>query len=77
MQTSPSLAQACEEKARLIGQRAVAEANHHRVIQELTWRVGTLPKPDFKALQEFAKSARSLVDDAREALERHTSEHGC
>jgi hypothetical protein len=77
MQISPSLSPACEEKTRLLSLKAVAEANHHRVIQELTWRVGTLQKPDFKVLHELAQRARKLVEDAWEALRRHTSEHGC
>ena len=77
MQISAALAPPCEEKARLLRLASVAEANHHRAIQELTWRVGALKDPNFKVLQDLAEGVRKLVDDAQEALNRHTSAHGC
>jgi len=65
MQISTALAPPCEEKARLLRLASVAEANHHRAIQELTWRVGALQDPNFKVLQDLAEGVRKLVDDAR------------
>jgi len=32
--------------------------------------------PNYEELRNFAETARNLVDDAREALARHVTEHG-
>ena len=37
----------------------------------------SLKKPDGYVLEDFADSARKIVEGAWEALERHTTEHGC
>ena len=77
MRISEPVATACEEKARLLRLCAVAESDYERAIQKLTWRLGEVKYPNYEELQNLAEDARNLVENAREALERHTSEHGC
>jgi len=77
MHISGSITPACEEKVRLLRRCAVAEAKCGYAIQNLTWRIGTLRAPNYAELQDLAEAAKKLVEDAWEAVERHTSEHGC
>ena len=72
-----SLKTPCEEKARLLRRHAAAEADYHRAIHVLSLAIQTLKKPDGYVLEDFADSARKMVEDSWDALERHTSEHGC
>jgi hypothetical protein len=67
----------CEEKARLLRRHAEAESDYYRAIHVLSAALGSLEKPDANELEDFADSARKIVDGAREALERHSNEHGC
>jgi hypothetical protein len=67
----------CEEKARLLRRHAAAESDYYRAIHVLSVAVRSLKKPDGNELEDFADSARKMVEDAWDALERHTSEHGC
>ena len=68
---------ACEEKARLLRRHGAAESDYYRAIHVLSVAIRSLEKPDGYALEDFADSARKIVEDAWDALERHTSEHGC
>ena len=84
MSISESAGPMCAEKARLLRFCALAESSHQLAIQQLTWIRDTLMKQNYEDLQEFAGTARDIVNDARralkdarEALERHTAEHGC
>jgi hypothetical protein len=84
MSVSESVAPGCGEKARLLRLSALAESSHQLAIQQLTWIRATLMKHNYEDLQEFAETARDIVKDAqravkdvREALDRHTAEHGC
>jgi glutathione S-transferase len=77
MSDSESAAPVCEEKARLLRGCAVAESNHQSVIQQVTWLIGRPEKPSYEDLTELAETARMAVEEARQALERHTAEHGC
>jgi hypothetical protein len=43
----------------------------------LSVAIRSLKKPDGNELEDFADSASKMVEDAWDALERHTSEHGC
>ena len=76
MQSFP-LKIACEEKAHLRRQHAAAESDYHRAIHLLSVAIRSLKKPDGYVLEDFADSARKIVEGAWEALERHTTEHGC
>ena len=76
MQCSP-LRTACEEKARLLGRHAAAKSDYYRAIHMLSFAIRSLKKPDGYVLEDFADSARKMVEDSWDALERHTSEHGC
>jgi hypothetical protein len=75
MQCFP-LKTACEEKARLLRRHAAAESDYYRAIHVLSVAIRSLKKPD-GVLEDFADSARKIVEGAWDALERHTSEHGC
>jgi hypothetical protein len=68
---------ACQEKARLLRRRAAAESDYYQAIHVLGDAIGVLEEPDAGELDDFAESARKIVENAWEALERHTSEHGC
>jgi hypothetical protein len=76
MQSFP-LKTACEEKARLLRRHAAAESDYHRAIHVLSVAIRSVKKPDGYLLEDFADSARKMVEDSWDALERHTSEHGC
>ena len=67
----------CEEKARLLRRHAAAESDYNRAIHVLNAAIRSLKKPNANELEDFADSARKTVEDAWDALERHTSEHGC
>ena len=67
----------CEEKASLLRRHAAAESDYHRAIHELSLSLQSLQKLDGYILEDFADSARKMVEDAWDALERHTTEHGC
>ena len=77
MSISESGAPACAEKARLLKLCALAESHHQRAVQGLARFIGKLKKSDFEELLEFGETARKIVNEAREALERHAAEHGC
>jgi glutathione S-transferase len=77
MSISQSAAPACEEKARLLRLCAVAESNHQHAIQRVTWLLGRSETPNYEDLNEFVETARRIVDEAQQALERHTAEQGC
>ena len=67
----------CEEKARLLRRHAAAESDYYRAIHVLSVAIRSLKKPDGYVLEDFADSARKMVEDSWDALERHTSERGC
>ena len=77
MSISESAAPVCAEKARLLRLCALAESHHQRAIRELARFIGKLKRSDFEELLEFGGTARKIVNEAQEALERHTAEHGC
>jgi len=80
MSISESAAPGCEEKARLLRLCTMAESQHQSVVQQLTRMIGALRKPNYEDLEdlnEFVETSRRIVDDAQQALERHTTEHRC
>ena len=68
---------ACPEKARLLRRHAAAESDYNRAIHVLSVAFRTLKKPDGYVLEDFADSAKKIVEGAWDDLERHTSDHGC
>ena len=48
-----------------------------RHARELARFIGKLKKSEFEELLEFGETTCKIVAQAREALERHTAEHGC
>ena len=67
----------CEEKARLFRRHAEAESDYHLAIRALGLALRSLHDPDGYMLEDFAYSARKIVEGSQDALDRHTSEHGC
>jgi hypothetical protein len=68
---------ACQEKPRLLRRHAAAESDYNRAIHVLSVAIRSQKKPDGYVLDDFADSARKMVEDTWDALECHTSEHGC
>jgi hypothetical protein len=77
MSISESAGPVCAEKACLLRLCTLAESHRQRAIGELARFVNKLKKSDFEELLEFAQTTSEIVAQAREALERHTAEHGC
>jgi hypothetical protein len=46
-------------------------------MEQVTWILGRLEKPNHEDLNELAETARKIVDDAQQALKQHTAEHRC
>ena len=67
----------CEEKARLLRRHAEAESDCELAIHALRLAIQSLQDPDGYILEDFAYSARKIVEGTQDALDRHTSEHGC
>lgn len=67
----------CTEKEQLLRAYGFASGDYHRAIMVLTQRVGLMSKKDYDEIREFITVARSDLERAREALDRHTSDHGC
>jgi hypothetical protein len=63
----------CEEKARLLRRHATAESDYYRAIHVLSAAFRSLKKPSGCELVDCVRK----MEDAWDALERHTSEHGC
>jgi len=74
---SESATPVCAQKACLLRLCALAESHHQRAIRELARFIGKLKKSDFEELLEFGETTSKIVAQAREALERHSAEHGC
>ena len=64
---------ACQEKGRLLRRHATAESDYYRAIHVLSAAFRSLKKPNGNELVDSA----GKMEDAWDALERHTSEHGC
>ena len=54
----------CEEKARLLRRHAAAESDYNRAIQVLGAVIRSQKKPNGYVLEDFADSARKMVEDA-------------
>jgi hypothetical protein len=68
---------ACEEKSRLLRAYSFASADYGRALEVLNRRTGVLREEEYKTIRTFAEKTRQLVEQARTALEKHISEHGC
>jgi hypothetical protein len=67
----------CGHKERLLRAYGSASGDYHRAISVLIERAGVLQKPDYERLRNFVGIARTALEQAREAVDHHTSEHGC
>jgi hypothetical protein len=66
---------ACQEKARLLRRHAAAQSDYNRAIHLLSVAIQSQKKRDGYVLEDFGDSARKMVENTWDALERHTSEH--
>jgi hypothetical protein len=77
MATSLSLVAVCEVHSRLRRLYALAQSNYEDVIETRIWRIQTLRDPNPEPLRHTVETAQKIMEEAREALERHAAEHGC
>lgn len=68
---------ACEEKDRLSRAYSFANSDYVRAAELLNKRKGVMSRQDYEEIRRYAEKMRTMVDQARTALERHTAEHGC
>lgn len=55
----------------------VATLDYSRAVLVLQERVGVMKKEHYRRIRSYVNEARGKVEEARRALERHSSEHGC
>ena len=66
----------CEEKLRLLVAYQTATEVYSKAVAELVAKIGITPKAEYDALNGAAEQSRYASMDARDRLERHTTEHG-
>jgi hypothetical protein len=67
----------CEEKARLIDLYTQAVVEHSECLRLLQERLPIIRKYEYERIRVLTENYRKFSEKAREALERHTAEHGC
>ena len=72
-----SIPKACEEKQRLLRAYQAETQGYSAAVATLNNRIGRSSKIEYDALYTIAEDARIRVENAREALGMHTTEHGC
>jgi multidrug resistance efflux pump len=75
--SSPRAFEYCDEEQRLVDAYAFATADYNRAVQVLQRRRGVMSKTEYERLRAFSEQARASCEQARNELERHTSNHGC
>ena len=68
---------ACAEKANLLNEYDTAAAEFSRTVTVLNRRMGVMTHDEYIRILQFSEQARIRSEQARLALERHVSEHGC
>jgi hypothetical protein len=68
---------ACEEKSRLILEFDDAAKAYHEAVMRLTERMGTTTKDHYEEIKRASEDAWLKCEQARLALEWHTSTHNC
>ena len=66
----------CEQKAQLAKEYDDATRAFSNAVQELHRKIGT-PKHEYQRLERISHEARVKSEQARLALEQHTSTHRC
>ena len=67
----------CPVKERLIQKYNDATKNYSRALNTLRAKMGTSSKPQYQQMLQESEEARERSEQARLALQRHVSEHGC
>ena len=67
----------CSQKIQLAMEYKQAADACRDAVSELLVLVGIVVKEDYETLKRAADTAEQRLVAAREALERHTEEHGC
>ncbi len=75
--TSTGAATACEDKDRLVRAHSIALSDYSRTVALLQERTGVMSKQDYETINAFVEKARIQVEHARDALNKHSTEHGC
>ena len=77
LNTTAVAEQTCEEKDRLSRAYSFAASDYFRAVSLLSKRTGVMRRQDYEEIRQYAEKMRTLVEQARIALERHIAEHGC
>jgi hypothetical protein len=67
----------CMERERLARDLDEARSCYISAAETLRGRVGVLEKAEYQRLNRAVEEARTKMEDARAALDRHMAEHGC
>jgi hypothetical protein len=67
----------CQDKERLLTACATAADIYKRGVSDLIAAVGAIGHTEFEFLSRRVARARQSVRQAREQLNKHTTEHGC
>jgi hypothetical protein len=67
----------CPKKAKLVALYQHTTRTYADAVAELNQRMGTSSKTEYEAIFRMAEQARVNAISAREALKKHTDEHGC
>ena len=70
-------ASSCSEKERLMHVLVVATLDYSRAVMVIQERAGVMKKDHYRRVRSYVDEARVKVEEARRALERHASAHGC
>jgi hypothetical protein len=67
----------CAEKSRLLRDYEIAAHEYARVITTLLAHLHAVPGDGYQNAYQASETRRGQLEKARQALEAHTSEHGC
>jgi len=67
----------CSERERLVYVLVVATLDYSRAVMVIQERAGVMKKDHYRRIRGYVDKARTRLEEARRALERHASEHGC
>jgi len=68
---------ACEERHRLLNLYGAKLSAYSTAVNDLTLTRGKIMLQEYNRLAAVTEKARAALEAARQALDRHTEEHGC
>jgi hypothetical protein len=67
----------CLDKERIVSEYEIATARFADAVHELKQNIGTSERSEYDRLLREANEHRIKSEEARLALERHLTQHGC